>query len=898
MQDYIKIFEGLFDSEYFTEHTLNLFRAEHKQTFPAHKAAAEYIYNLLKKEGFDAEYIEFPADGKTHYQDKCMPIGWDVSKMSLEITTKIPGLKNPVIADYEREPLNAVKHSVSTPPEGLDVKIVTESQMKAGADVKDALVLLDPGTKPGGPSMRMLLDLGAIGWVSDFSENPHINPNSVFWLNGGTEYGVWHINANDREFISFQISERDGRTLRQAASNDTVKAHIFSDAKRYETVLPAVSALLPGEDKREVWVIAHTCEPLVDDDANGVIASIQILKAMRSLANSGKINLRYSVRVVFASELYGMSALCEYYGGDLSGRAIGGVNMDGFTSTVGKATHNNLSSREGSDLPGFAGNIILDKTDENLHKNHPEMNITRRDHAMGDDTFFNDSTIGMPTVWPRYELRGYHHNSAQNESPIDTESAKSNFTYAAEWVRAMAALTEDEVSDMLPDAVTKANKILEAEALKEIRPGGNAKARMEFLRNREVCKIKNLTLWGNADEVNAAAEKVNLPENIQSAPDKIEKTPWYDYCENFIFSRAMRGLPHDLEGVPNEKKTIERGGMIYQRFAEVFSKMDGIKTLRAAIDEAEWDKGIIFTEPEIKKWLHYCIMFSEYGFLDMQAKNPLTKDNLSAALEKLGVKEGDTLVVHSGISGMGYLKGGADAMIGALQNTLGEDGTFMAPAFTNPYLIADGGINKGHSFRPYDTRNDGDLRDKTVRTGLLPKAMLKRADTFRSGHVTHEWVAMGKDAENIVSGHGLLDAPTGETSPLGKALEKNASVVFLGCSPNANTFLHYVETMAGVRYTDPAVIQYIDKDGICRTGIMEKQLAGCRNFYSGIDSDYYREAIKRGLHIESVSFGLATLYRMELRELYDITMQMIREDEFALLCKKPECPFCKKHSGK
>lgn len=894
MQNYIKTFEDIFNSEYFTEHTLNIYRLERKQTFPAYKAAAEYTYNLLRKEGFDAEYIEFPADGKTCYQDKCMPIGWNVDKMSLEITTKIPGIKNPVIADYEREPLHAVKHSVSTPPEGLDVKIITESQMKMGADVTGALVLLEHRTMPRCEAVRMLLDLGAIGWVSDYSENPNANPDGIYWANSATEYGVWHVTANEREFISFQISERNGTLLRQACSTGTVKAHIFSDARRYETVYPAVSALLPGEDKREVWVVAHTCEPLVDDDANGVVASIQILKALRELADSGKIKLRYSVRVVFASELYGMSALCEYYGGDLSGRTIGAINMDGFTSSTDKSVHNELKSREGSDLPGFAGNIILDRVDASFKENHPEYTVTKQDHGMGDDTFFNDSTIGMPTVWILHNPYGYHHNSAQDESIMDADAARINFAYAAEWVRAMAAFTEDEVSDILPDAVTKANEILAAEAGKSVRPGTDANARMQYLLNRERSKIENLALLGNVDEIKLYAEKVKLPENIQSSPEKTEKRPWFDYCESFVFSRAMRGFPHDMLCIPPEKRTMGFGGMLYNKFAEVFSKMDGKKTLRTAIEEAEWDKGILYTEAEIKRWLHYCIMFSEYGYLTMKAENPLTKEALSEALIELGIKQGDTVVVHSGISNLGYLEGGADAMTEALQNTLGEDGAFMAPAFTFPYLMFDGDVNKGYFFRPYDTRADGALRDKTVKTGLLPKAMVKRKDSFRSGHATHEWVAIGKDAEKLVAGHGLLDAPTGENSPLGKALDKNASVVFLGCSPAANTFLHYVEVMASVPYTEPACVQYIDKDGRAKTAVIEKQLFGCRNFYGGLDNDYYREAIRRGLHIYEVPFGLSKLYRMELRELYDITMQMLREDEFALLCKKPDCPFCKK----
>ena len=86
MRDYMKTFESMFDEKWFLEHTLNIYRHEKKQTYPGIEKAARYIYNLLCEEGFDAEYLEFPADGKTCYQDKCMAIGWDVNKMSLELT--------------------------------------------------------------------------------------------------------------------------------------------------------------------------------------------------------------------------------------------------------------------------------------------------------------------------------------------------------------------------------------------------------------------------------------------------------------------------------------------------------------------------------------------------------------------------------------------------------------------------------------------------------------------------------------------------------------------------------------------------------------------------------------------------------------------------------------------
>jgi aminoglycoside N3'-acetyltransferase len=335
--------------------------------------------------------------------------------------------------------------------------------------------------------------------------------------------------------------------------------------------------------------------------------------------------------------------------------------------------------------------------------------------------------------------------------------------------------------------------------------------------------------------------------------------------------------------------------MLYQGFAEVFTKMDGKKTLQQAIREAEWDKGNVFTEPVIRQWLYRCIAMSELGYLGMEVKNALNAKDLVEALRRLGVRQGDTVLVHSGLSGLGYFEGGTGGVIAALREAVGAEGTFLAPAFSNPFLMYDGDVNKGYRFRPYDTRPEGSLRDKTVRTGALPAAMLKEPDVFRSGHATHEWAAIGRDAEACTAGHGLLDVPTGENSPLKKALDRDGSVLFLGCHMGSNTFLHYVELHAGADYTTPACIQYIDARGKTQTAVIGEELFGCRNFYGSSDNEFYREACRRGLRIWEEPFGMAVLYRMELRQLYEITMEMLREDPYALLCKKPGCPFCSQY---
>ena len=895
MKDFIATFEAMFDKVWLREHILNLYRIERLQTFPAYQRAAEYTYDLLKKEGFQAELLNFPADGKTVYQDKCAPLGWDVSTMRLTLETAVPGISDPVIADFQREPLSAVKHSVATPPEGMVANLVTEAQMKAGDDVTGALVLLNQANRPRGEVVRMLLDLGAIGWVSDNLEDPHTTPDSVSWINAGTETNSWHVQAGDRDFISFQITPRTGLPLRAACESGPVKVRLLSDGRRYETVLPAVTALLPGEEPREVWMVSHMYEPLIDDNANGVIGSIAILKALRQLQREGKLRLKYSVRVVFAAEMYGYAAYAEHRGGDLSQITLGALNTDGITSSIDKSSQKLYAAKEAPDLPGYAGNVVLQLVSDQELARHPEFEIIPWDNYYGDDCFLSDSTLGCPTVWIEYMLRsGYHHNSWLDESKLDIDATVLHLAYSAAWVRAMAAMDAEEVRALLPAAVEKANAALRKAAGQTVRPGTDGKARMEFLFARERRKLEQFALWGDPQDIEKALPGLILQES--AVTEKAMEQRWYDYTENFIFRRAQRGFPHDLVKLPRQQRKAMPGSILYNVIAEPVSRMDGKKSLRRLIDETEWDMGLVIDDATVKSWLHLFIYLAEAGYFHMEVKEALTADALAEALGRLGIREGDTLLVHSGLSGLGYLEGGAEAAIAALKKAVGETGTFLAPAFTRPYKAFAGTLSKDYRYRPYDTRPEGALRDKKITTGALAQAMLRQPGAVRSGHCTHEWVAIGREAEALVSGHGLLDAPTGDTSPLKKALDKGGSVLFLGCGINANTFLHHIETAAGAAYLQNAIVALIDENGTLQTELIRQHLPGHRSFYGPAEqSEFYREAIRRGLKIYEEPFGMATLYRMELGQLYEIGMEMFREDPNATLCRDPECTFCRKY---
>lgn len=906
MKNLITSIHQFLDLDWLTEHTKNLYRFERRQTFPAYAQAAKYAYDLLKQEGFDAEILETPADGRTTYQDKCSPIGWDVSNMKLTVVTPIAGLSDPVVSDYNREPLTCVKHSVSTPPEGLTTRLFTESQMKAGVDVRGAFVLLSPMTRPRGAIIKMLLDLGAVGWVSDYLEDPDGTPDCVSWINAGTENNSWHVQAEDRDFIGYQITPHDGRLLRQACENGKVFVHAQSDARRYETTISAVTAVLPGNDPREIWLNAHLYEPLIDDNSNGVIACIAVLKYLREL--SKKRLLKYSVRVVFAGEMYGFAAVADHFGGVLEDKTIGAIVFDGVIGQeqcpLGILMIEAPDYYSHNKPVGYAGNILLHAITEAAIPLFPQIELTPMIHDhLGDDCFLGDASVGMPTVWPRHSKGGLHHNSFQDETKWEVNRFAAHLAISGAWVCAMAASTEEEILSLLPGAIQHAGSVLAEAAATPIRHGEDPKARMEALLLREQGRIRGLHLWSDDPAIDQAADSLQIPAlppvlpapEAVSAPDYAPNPgSWYAYGENFVFTRLQVGLPHDLVKLPFNQRFPMPGSILYSDLANVVSRMDGKKTFREIVRDVEWDLNTVLDEATIRSYLHTCTKLADAGYFGMEVQNPLDASVITKALQALGVKEGDTLLVHSGLSNLGYIPGGGETAIQALKAAVGETGTFLVPAFTRPYVAFEGAVNTDFTFRPYDVRPDGALRDRSVYTGMLPRAVLAHPDVCRSGHPTHEWAALGAEAARLVAGHGFLEPPACANSPMKKALDNHGSVVFLGCDIKSNTFLHLLEDIAGVSYLKPGIFKYVDEDGQLHTALMERHLPGHRSFYEDLSNNsFYEEAIRRGLKIHTQRLGMTTICQMELDNLHDVVMQMLREDPYALLCKDPECSFCR-----
>ena len=61
----------------------------------------------------------------------------------------------------------------------------------------------------------------------------------------------------------------------------------------------------------------------------------------------------------------------------------------------------------------------------------------------------------------------------------------------------------------------------------------------------------------------------------------------------------------------------------------------------------------------------------------------VTKEDLIRDLRALGVREGMKLQVHSSLSRIGWVEGGADAVLDALMTVVTPEGTLMLPSFNH-----------------------------------------------------------------------------------------------------------------------------------------------------------------------------------------------------------------------
>lgn len=189
--------------------------------------------------------------------------------------------------------------------------------------------------------------------------------------------------------------------------------------------------------------------------------------------------------------------------------------------------------------------------------------------------------------------------------------------------------------------------------------------------------------------------------------------------------------------------------------------------------------------------------------------SPLIKrDALVADLKGAGIRPGDIIMVHSSLSRIGNVDGGAPAVIDSLIDLLTDEGTLIMPCY-----------NSAESFlREFRHGNLLDLRTSPSATGKVTEVFRTRTGVLRSSHPFSSSCAMGKHAEYVTKGHDLAPEVCHASSPVGRLVELKGKVVGIGI-PIAQGLgvAHYMEdTWDGFPFevhTPELSVKYIDPSG-------------------------------------------------------------------------------------
>ncbi|MFI1988314.1 aminoglycoside N(3)-acetyltransferase [Actinoplanes sp. NPDC020271] len=193
-----------------------------------------------------------------------------------------------------------------------------------------------------------------------------------------------------------------------------------------------------------------------------------------------------------------------------------------------------------------------------------------------------------------------------------------------------------------------------------------------------------------------------------------------------------------------------------------------------------------------------------------------TRQTIAAALRALGVPRGGVLLVHSSLSSIGWVSGGSVAVVQALLDVLGPDGTLVVPSLTTPNRDPSRWDPPPPESWWQDIRDSLPGFDPAItpssNVGVITEQVRTWPGAVRSVHPQTSFAALGPRAAELMAGH-RPDCHYGEESPLARLEKAGAWTLLLGVGFCRTTAFHLAEYRipgAGTRTYGCAVL---DADG-------------------------------------------------------------------------------------
>ena len=163
-------------------------------------------------------------------------------------------------------------------------------------------------------------------------------------------------------------------------------------------------------------------------------------------------------------------------------------------------------------------------------------------------------------------------------------------------------------------------------------------------------------------------------------------------------------------------------------------------------------------------------------------------------------------MVHAALRRVGPIIGGPDALIAALRDAVGPDGTLLAYADWQGQEDVDAGA-PCEDITPFDPHASRASRDN----GAFPELLRTTPGALRSANPGASVAALGARAEWFTRDHPL-DYGYGPGTPFARLVEARGQVLMLGAPLDTMTLLHHAEHVAEIphrilRYAAPILVE-------------------------------------------------------------------------------------------
>jgi aminoglycoside 3-N-acetyltransferase len=254
----------------------------------------------------------------------------------------------------------------------------------------------------------------------------------------------------------------------------------------------------------------------------------------------------------------------------------------------------------------------------------------------------------------------------------------------------------------------------------------------------------------------------------------------------------------------------------------------------------------------------------------------VTKGDLLNDFERQDVLHaGDIAMVHSSLSALGRIEGGAQTVCEALLSVLGSEGTLLMPSYHQPEPI----LRMIHENRLVDLR----VAPSTV--GMLTETFRNMPGVKRSSHPFSSVCAWGRFSTDMISSHSATAFMCGPGTPTMQLVGRKAKYMGIGVDLRIVALYHALEENWDdfpyrVHCAAPFLVRYTDADGV----VVEREIAVLDPAAStnridqesrgaGIRRFLMKHMLDRGI-LKPFSLGQAACWFVDSEEFYNEMMAL------------------------